>query len=138
MVHSQVLIGNGNREAFAHFLDDLAAARDRLALPQDSIVILDNVAFHHSPLCIEMLELRGFQYKFLPPYTPYFMAIECMFSEWKHYVKVGLAGNRARDRVELNARINQFVLVPEHAARYAQHIANNCLAYTRGVRVFDN
>ena len=96
------------------------------------------VAFHHSPLCIEMLELRGFQYKFLPPYTPYFMAIECMFSEWKHYVKVGLAGNRARDRVELNARINQFVLVPEHAARYAQHIANNCLAYTRGVRVFDN
>ena len=46
--------------------------------------------------------------------------------------------DRARDRVELNARINQFVLVSEHAARYAQHIANNCLAYTRGVRVFDN
>ena len=53
----------------------------------DTIVILDNVPFHHSANVIEMLELRGFPYKFLPPYSPYFMDIECMFAEWKTYVK---------------------------------------------------
>jgi len=33
-----------------HYLDDLAAARDRLQLPADSIIILDNVGFHRSPV----------------------------------------------------------------------------------------
>jgi len=49
--------------------------------------ILHNVSFHHSVNVIEMLEL--------PPYSPYFMAIECMFAEWKTYVKRGLANTRA-------------------------------------------
>ena len=50
-----------------------------------------------------MLELRGFEHKFLPPYSPFFNGIECMFSEWKHYVKVGLQGHRARDEEDLQA-----------------------------------
>ena len=46
--------------------------------------LLDNVRFRHSAIVIEMLELRGFEHKFLPPYLPFFNGIECMFSSaWK-------------------------------------------------------
>jgi len=87
----------------------LAAARDRLQIPADTIIVLDDIRFHDSAIVIEMLELRWFEHKFLPPYSPFFNGIECMFFEWKHYVKVGL-----------------------------RHIGNNCASYTEGVRVFDN
>ena len=122
----------------AHFIDDLAAARDRLQIPADAIIVLDNVRFHHSAMVIEMLELRGFEHKFLPPYSPFFNGIECMFSEWKHFVKVGLQGHRARDEADLQERIRAFELAPEHATGYFRHIGNNCASYTEGVRVFDN
>ena len=102
------------------------------------IIVLDNVRFHHSALVIEMLELRGFEYKFLPPYSPFFNGIECMFSEWKHYVKVGLQGHRARDEADLQERIRAFQLDPAHATAYCRHIATNCVAFIEGVRVFDN
>ena len=121
-----------------HFIDDLGAARDASGLPNDTIVILDNVSFHHSANVIEMLELRGFEYKFLPPYSPYFMAIECMFAEWKTFVKRGLANTRALTQVELEDRMNDFVLAPRHAMNYVAHVGRNILQYIRGVRVFDN
>ena len=35
-------------------------------------------------------------------------------SEWKHYVKVGLQGHRARDEADLQERIRAFELVPGH------------------------
>ena len=72
---------------------------------------IDNVGFHRSPMVREMLELRGFEYKYLPPYSPFFMGIECLFSSWKKHVKEGLHGH---------------------------HVRNNCMAYLAGVRVFDN
>lgn len=138
MLLQSILPGNGNRRECEHFIDDLAAARDAAGLPNDTIVILDNVPFHHSANVIEMLELRGFPYKFLPPYSPYFMAIECMFAEWKTYVKRGLANTRALNRAELELRINSFVLSPHHAMNYVSHAGRNILQYTRGVRIFDN
>ena len=133
-----ILERNSNAVECAHFIDDLAAARDRLQIPADAIIVLDNVRFHHSAMVIEMLELRGFEHKFLPPYSPFFNGIECMFSEWKHFVKVGLQGHRARDEADLQERIRAFELAPEHATGYFRHIGNNCASYTEGVRVFDN
>jgi len=126
MTHLTILPANSNAVECAHFIDDLAAARDRLQIPADAIIVLDNVRFHHSALVIEMLELRGFEHKFLPPYSPFFNGIECMFSEWKHYVKVGLQGHRARDEEDLQARIRAFQLDPAHATAYCRHIGNNC------------
>jgi len=98
MTHFTILPANSNTVQCAHFIDDLAAARDRLQIPADAIIVLDNVRFHHSALVIEMLELRGFEHKFLPPYSLFFNGIEC-----KHYVKVGLQGHRARDEEDLQA-----------------------------------
>ena len=51
-----------------------------------------------------------------------------MFGEWKRYVKVGLQGYRIR----------AFQLVPGHAAAYCLHVANNCVSFIDGVRIFDN
>ena len=69
---------------------------------------------------MEMLELRGFEHKLLLPYSPFFNGIECMCSEWKHYVKVGLQGHRVRDEADLQERIRAFELVPAHATTYTQ------------------
>ena len=66
------------------------------------------------------------------------IGIECMFSEWKHYVKVGLQGHRARDEADHQERIRAFELVPGHAAAYCLHVANNCASFIDGVRIFDN
>ena len=102
-------------------------------------VVLDNVRFRHSAIVIEMLELRGFEHKFLPPYSSYFNGLECMFSsEWKHYVKVGLQGHRARDEKDLQERIRAFELVSAHATAYCRHTGNNCLSLIEGLRNFDN
>jgi transposase len=65
------------------------------------IVLIFKLKSHHSANVIEMLELRGFSYKFLPPYSSCFMAIECMFAKWKTNVKRGSANTRALTRVEL-------------------------------------
>jgi hypothetical protein len=138
MTHYEVLQGNGNAVSFTHFIDDLAAARDRLELPNDAILIIDNVPFHHSLIVVEMLELRGFEYKYLPPYSPYFNGIECVFSEWKHFVKEGLHNELAPNEQALKNRMNEFNLSAEHARNYFQHVANNCIAYMGGQRVFDN
>ena len=89
--------------------------------------MLDNVRFRHGAIVIEMLKLRGFEHKFLPPYSPFFNGIECMFSEWKHYVKVGLQGHMARDgEADPQERIRAFELVPAHATAYCRHTGNNC------------
>jgi len=101
--------------------------------------VLDNVRFRHSAIVMEMLELRGFEHKFLPPYSPFLNGIECMFSSaWKHCVKVGLQGHRVRDEADLQERVRAFELVPAHATSYCRHTGNNCLSFIVGVRNFDN
>ena len=88
MTRFTILERNSTAEECAHFIDDLAAARDRLQIPADAIIVLDNVRFHHSAIVIEMLELRGFEHKLLPPYSPFFNSIECMFSERKQILEI--------------------------------------------------
>ena len=63
-VHYEVLQGNGNTERFCHFIDDLAHHRDVGGYSNETILIMDNVAFHRSPAVRELLELRGFPYFF--------------------------------------------------------------------------
>ena len=55
MVHFQVLNGNGNRPAFLHFLDDLAHHRDLRGIPGNTILVMDNVQFHHGAEVEEMM-----------------------------------------------------------------------------------
>ena len=48
MLHSEILAANGNTVTCAHYIDELAAARDRLGIANEEAVVLDYVGFHHS------------------------------------------------------------------------------------------
>jgi len=105
-------------------IDNLASARDEAGLPNDTIVIFDNVSFRHSVNIIEMLELREFTYKFI---LYGYRVHVCRMGET--YVKRGLANTRALTQVDLENKMNAFRLSRELCCS---------LQYSRCVRVFDN
>lgn len=49
-------------------------------LPPKSIILLDNVSFHHSKVIKTILEQKHFKFLFTPPYSPWFNPIEGIFS----------------------------------------------------------
>jgi len=117
-------------------ITDMAHHRDIGHLANNSIIVMDNVAFHRHAHVIEMMILRGFEWKFLPAYSPYFNPIECMFSKWKNYVK----RKEPQSVLELNAAITNVraVISPADLNGYVTHVYNNCLACLGGTTVFDN
>jgi transposase len=127
--------GHGNAINFAEYIDELSAWRDLKGL-RDCIIVLDNVAFHHTDAVLEMIEISGFEVKFLPPYTPYFNPIENFFSQWKNLVK----RERPRDLIEIYRAINQIRdnVTIEECNNYINNCALNCYNYTQGQRVFEN
>lgn len=70
--------------------------------PKD-IVVMDNLRTHYDPEAISLIEARGAQVKFLPPYSPDFNPIEKMWSKIKNLLR-GLA---ARTQQELSEAITQ-------------------------------
>lgn len=67
------LHGSFNTERFCTFLESLS-------LPAGSVILLDNVRFHHSVLAREIVERKAWQFLFTPPYSPWFNPIEGVFS----------------------------------------------------------
>ena len=55
ILYYSILDGNGNRERFMHYIDDLAHSRDEAHLPNDSILIMDNCTIHHGAAIYELL-----------------------------------------------------------------------------------
>ena len=43
MIHFSILDRNSNAIVCAHFINDLTEARDRLQIPADAIIVLENV-----------------------------------------------------------------------------------------------
>ena len=131
VVHYQVLDGNGNKDAFMHFLDRLAEKRDEKGLPQDSTVVMDNVPFHKGSEVREIMEVRGLQWKFLPPYTPYFNAIENTFSQWKNFAK---RGEPLLNEEDLKDAINDAAnrITVNDCVGYVRHVHTNCMKVIRG------
>ena len=87
ILHYNVFENNGNALAYAHFSDDAAGARDDAKLPENSIIVMDNLPFHKHARVIEIMQIRGWEWRFLPPYSPFLNPIECLFSQWKNHVK---------------------------------------------------
>ena len=103
LLHYEILDGNGNADRFCHFIDNLGHERDIANLPRDSILVMDNASFHLTEAVVDMLEIRGFEYRYLPPYCPFFNPIENHFSQWKGFVR----RERSRSTDELMNAINQ-------------------------------
>jgi hypothetical protein len=133
LLHYQVLEGPGNIERFCRFIEDLAAKCEAASLPADSILIMDNVAFHRGGQSIEKIRTLGLNYKFLPPYSPFFNPIEFMFAQWKNLVKRA----QPSTEVQLLAAINGFdaIVTPHECFNYCQHATNNCVAFLMGEEV---
>lgn len=55
-------------------------ALDRFKIERDSVVLMDNVAFHHSKRVTKFAEERGIHVLFVPPYSPWFNPVEGVFS----------------------------------------------------------
>jgi transposase len=73
--------GSFNTDSFLDFLCGLD-------YPENTVILMDNVSFHHSKKVIEFLEFRNWDVLFTPPYSPIFNPIEGVFSIVKrHYQK---------------------------------------------------
>ena len=125
LLHYQVLDGAGNHIAFSHFIYDLGHQRDIQGLPQDSILVMDNVAFHRNQLSRETMNNRGFTYKFLTPYSPYLNPIENMFFQWKNLVK-RTESNNEQELIQNIHRINE-IITADHCSNYFRHCAENAV-----------
>ena len=63
------------------FLDFLKSCN----IPKNTIVLLDNVRFHHSKVIKEYANSQNFVLLYTPPYSPWFNPIEMCFSIIKHH-----------------------------------------------------
>ena len=65
--------GSVNTTGFVEFLKTLN-------LPKNSVILLDNVSFHHSKEVKEFCQSQSWILLFVPPYSPWFNPIELCFS----------------------------------------------------------
>ncbi len=70
--------GSINTELFYNFLNNLS-------IPQNSVILLDNVSFHHSKKIKELANQKNFELLYTPPYSPWYNPIEGVFSIIKRF-----------------------------------------------------
>ena len=73
LVHRRTITGSCNTARFAEFLRECK-------LPGGTVVLLDNVSFHHARYVKETADAANLQLLFTPPYSPWFNPIEGCFS----------------------------------------------------------
>ena len=74
-----IVQGNVDSDVFNTWLEKILIPE----LPQDSVVIMDNAAFHKSSTTKAILDNYGHTLEFLPPYSPDFNLIEQKWSQAK-------------------------------------------------------
>ena len=73
IVGVELFAGSANTQKFTSFVEGLN-------LPRGSVLLLDNVAFHHSSSFKSMCDAVGIELLYVPPYSPWFNPIEMVFS----------------------------------------------------------
>lgn len=81
-----------NIVTFQSFVESLITDIESLGYGH-SVLIMDNVPFHKSLVIRQMVEDRGHQLLFLPPYSPFCNPIENMFSKWKQNIRQARPSN---------------------------------------------
>jgi len=74
-----------NLDIFKDFIDRELAPK----LSSQSIVVMDNIAFHKNREVIQKIETIGAKVIFLPPYSPDLSPVENLWSKIKHYLPKG-------------------------------------------------
>lgn len=80
--------GSIDGEIFENFIEELLQYCGRFPAPK-SVLVMDNVSFHHSQKILDMCNKAGVKLLFLPPYSPDLNPIEEFFSDLKRFIKKG-------------------------------------------------
>jgi len=93
--------GSFNTESFSKFLNSLNYSRG-------SVLLMDNVKFHHSRVVKEIAKNKEWDILYIPPYSPIFNPIEGVFSIVKRVYSKCLSIETSFDAVTNNHVISFF------------------------------
>ena len=82
----EIFHGSFTSERFENFIHKLLPKMNRFPLPR-SVLVMDNVASHHSPYVRAMCEQAGVILEYIPPYSPDLSPIEESFSALKAWMR---------------------------------------------------
>jgi transposase len=98
-------MGSFNRDHFLSFLKHLQPK-----LGPDTVILMDNVRFHHSQCIKSYIAAQGWECLYMPPYSPWYNPIEGCFSIVKrHYA------------ITQNITESFSALTQQHAAAFYRH-----------------
>jgi transposase len=103
--------GATNSEVFETYVERVLAP----ALRRDQVVVMDNLSAHKGERVRELIEGRGCELLYLPPYSPDLNPIEEAFSKIKGLMRKA----EARSREALGAAIS--ALSAQEARRFFEH-----------------
>lgn len=86
-----------NSDIFMEFLESLD-------LPPESILLMDNVAFHKTKRVREIIASRQWDILYIPPYSPWFNPIENIFSIAKNAYRITNSQNITTERSSSSSR----------------------------------
>jgi transposase len=89
---SLVVEGSTNRMVFETYLEDVLCP----TLERGQIVVMDNLSAHKGERVRELIEQKGCELIYLPPYSPDFNPIEQAFSKLKSYLREACARSQQR------------------------------------------
>ncbi len=76
-----------NRTVFETYLEDVLCP----TLERGQVVVMDNLSSHKGERVRELIEGKGCELIYLPPYSPDFNPIEGAFSKLKNYLRAACA-----------------------------------------------
>lgn len=76
-----------DRDSFIAYIQQVLAP----ALMPGDVVIMDNLAAHKTPAVGELIAAVGAQVAYLPPYSPDYNPIECLWSKVKSHLRAAEA-----------------------------------------------
>jgi len=81
---SMIVKGSTNKEVFEAYIERFLAP----ALKRGQLVVMDNLTAHKGKRLRELIEKRGAELLYLPPYSPDFNPLEEAFSKAKRLLRV--------------------------------------------------
>ena len=89
---SLVVEGSTNGTVFETYLQDVLLP----TLKKGQVVVMDNLSAHKGERVRELIEAKGCELIYLPPYSPNFNPIEQAFSKLKSYLREACARSQQR------------------------------------------
>jgi transposase len=99
-IHYQIVKGNVTSDIFSQFID---------SLPWSNIsILMDNASIHRTERVKQLLENKGFQSLFIPPYSPELNPIEYVFSSIKNEYRKSAINTQNQPLLIFKNLINKF------------------------------